>query len=98
MDALMADVTDVPGDPVTPDDEFVLLGDQGAQSITAAELALERTTISWEVVTSMSQRLPRVYTSRAVAAGIRTLTQERGSWPISRSGTATSATSRSTRS
>ena len=29
MDAVMADVTDVPGDPVTERDEFVLLGRQG---------------------------------------------------------------------
>ena len=64
----------------------------------AAELAQERTTISWEVVSTMSRRMPRVYTARAVAVGIRTLTEDRGTWRSSRSGTATSATSRSTRS
>jgi len=98
MDAVMADVTDVPGPPVTPADEFVLLGAQGGDEITAGELAQERTTISWEVVSTLSRRLPRVYTARAVAVGIRTLTEERGRWRSSRSGTATSATSRSTRS
>jgi len=98
MDAVMADVTDVPGAPVTPDDEFVLLGRQGTDEITAGELAQERTTISWEVVAAMSRRLPRVYTARAVAVGLRTLTEERGTWPSSRSGTATSAISRSMRS
>jgi alanine racemase len=98
MDAVMADVTDVPGTPVTPDDEFVLLGRQGSDEISAAELAQERTTISWEVVSTMSRRMPRVYTARAVAVGIRTLTEDRGTWRSSRSGTATSATSRSTRS
>ena len=98
MDAVMADVTDVPGPPVTPADEFVLLGAQGGDEITAVELAQERTTISWEVVAAMSRRLPRVYTARAVAVGIRTLTEDRGRWRSSRSGTATSATSRSTRS
>jgi alanine racemase len=98
MDAVMADVTDVPGPPVTVADEFVLLGAQGDEEITAGELALERTTISWEVVCAMSRRMPRVYTARAVAVGIRTLTEERGRWRSSRSGTATSATSRSTRS
>jgi len=98
MDAVMADVTDVPGPPVTPADEFVLLGAQGGDEITAGELAQERTTISWEVVAAMSRRLPRVYTARAVAVGIRTLTEERGTWRSLRSGTATSATSRSTRS
>jgi alanine racemase len=98
MDAVMADVTDVPGPPVTPADEFVLLGCQGGDEISAAELAQERTTISWEVAAAMSRRLPRVYTARALAVGIRTLSEDRGRWRSSRSGTATSATSRSTRS
>ena len=98
MDAVMADVTDVPGPPVTPDDEFVLLGEQGGARITAAELARERTTISWEVVAAMSARLPRVYTAPAATVGICTLTQDRGPWRRSRSGTATSVTSRWTRS
>ena len=98
MDAVMADVTDVPGPPVTPADEFVLLGAQGGDEITAGELAQERTTISWEIVAVMSRRLTRVYTARAVTVGIRTLTEERGRWRSSRSGTATSVTSRSTRS
>jgi alanine racemase len=98
MDAVMADVTDVPGPPVTSADEFVLLGAQGGDEITALELARERTTITWEVVAVMSRRLPRVYTARAVPVGIRTLTEDRGTWRSLRSGTATSATSRSTRS
>ena len=34
MDAVMADVTDVPGPPVDADDEFVLLGRQGDERIT----------------------------------------------------------------
>jgi Alanine racemase, C-terminal domain len=98
MDAVMADVTDVPGPPVTPDDEFVLLGEQGSDRITAAELAQERATISWEVVAAMAARLPRVYTAPAAAVGIRTLTQDRGPWRRSRSGMAISVTSRWTRS
>jgi len=98
MDAVMADVTDVPGPPITPDDEFVLLGEQGDERITADELARERTTISWEVVAGMAVRLPRVYTAPAEPVGIRTLTQDRGPWQTSRSGTATSATSRWTQS
>ena len=32
MDAVMADVTDVPGGPVTPDDEFTLIGEDGASA------------------------------------------------------------------
>jgi len=98
MDAVMADVSDVPGPPVTIDDEFVLLGEQGELEITAAELARARTTISWEVVTAMARRLTRVYDSGSATVGLRTLVDEEIGWPGSSSGTATSATSRSTRS
>jgi len=71
MDAVMADVTDIAG--VNLDDEFVLLGTQGAESITANDLARLRNTIPWEVVTSMSFRLPRVYHAGSVLMGLRTL-------------------------
>ncbi len=73
MDAVMADVTDVPGPPVGVDDEFVLLGDQGADSIPVEELARLRTTNTWETVTAMARRLTRVYHRAAVPLGIRTL-------------------------
>ena len=75
MDAVMADVTDVPGPPVGPADEFVLLGSQGAERITVEDLARLRTTNTWEVVTQMSGRLPRVYHAAAGAIGLRTLTR-----------------------
>lgn len=81
MDAVMADVTDVPGPPVTVDDEFVLLGEQGTGTITAAELARNGTTITWEVLAGMARRLPRVYYAAARVVGVRTLTDDRGSWP-----------------
>jgi len=71
MDAVMADVTDIPG--VDLDDEFVLLGRQGDDEIDANELARLRNTIPWEVVTSMSFRLPRVYHADSVLLGLRTL-------------------------
>ncbi|MBI2782041.1 MAG: alanine racemase [Chloroflexi bacterium] len=73
MDAVMADVTDVPGPPVGVNDEFVLLGIQGEERITAAEVARARGTISWEVVTSLSRRLPRVYDAASVPLETRTL-------------------------
>jgi alanine racemase len=99
MDAVMADVTDVPGAPVTVDDEFVLLGAQrgenGSDEIDAAELARLRTTIVWEVVSLMAHRLPRVYHAAAAPAGVTTLTEEVRLWSLgSSSGTGTSATSR----
>jgi alanine racemase len=78
MDAVMADVTDVPGPPVDASDEFVLLGSSAGERITAGELAHARTTNSWEVVTGMSHRLTRVYHAAAGPVGLRTLTERRG--------------------
>ncbi len=98
MDAIMFDVTDVPGPPVGVEDEFVLLGEQGSERITALELARARTTNSWEVVTTTSRRLPRVYHASAGPVGIRTLASVEGAWLESNSGTETSASLRSTRS
>lgn len=98
MDAMMVDVTDVPGPPVDQSDEFVLLGEQGDDRITAWDLAQARTTNSWEVVTTMSRRLPRVYHASAGPVGVRTLIAVEDRWLGSSFGTETSATWRSTRS
>ena len=84
MDAVMADVTDVPGRPVGVDDEFTLLGEQGGDRIDVAELARSRATISWEIVTAMSARLPRVYHAAAGPLGIRTLLGGADRWRESR--------------
>ncbi len=73
MDAVMADVTDVPGEPVTARDEFVLLGAQGDERITAFDLAAAGGTISYEVVTGMSRRLARVYHAAGSPVEVRTL-------------------------
>ena len=76
MDAVMADVTDVPGERVTVGDEFVLIGSQGPAWITAADVAAARGTNSWEVVTSLAARLPRVYHAASVPREIRTLVND----------------------
>jgi alanine racemase len=73
MDAVMADVTDLPGRPADVDDEFTLIGSQGADAITIEELARLRTTNTWETVTAMARRLPRVYHAAAVPVAVRTL-------------------------
>ena len=79
MDAVMADVTDVAGPPVDVEDEFVLIGTQGDMQISVEDLARQRTTNTWEVVTSMSARLPRVYhAATGAVVGMRTLTGWRG--------------------
>ena len=74
MDAVAADVTDVPG--VGLEDEFVLLGAQGPERIDALELARARTTIPWEIVTAMASRLPRVYDAGGAVQSVRTLAGE----------------------
>jgi alanine racemase len=98
MDAIMFDVTDVPGAPVGVDDEFVLIGEQEGDRITVLDVARARTTNSWEVVTTTSRRMPRVYHASAGAVGIRTLASVEGPWLESNSGTETSVSSRSMRS
>jgi alanine racemase len=74
MDAVSVDVTGVPD--VRADDEFVLLGAQGEDRITAAELARLRTTIPYEVLAGMATRLTRVYHASAGLLGLRTLEGE----------------------
>lgn len=58
MDQLMVDCGD---DPVEPGDEVVLFGRQGDQEIRAEEVAPWAGTIGYEVVTSVSARVPRVH-------------------------------------
>ncbi len=98
MDATMADVTDVPGPPVTIDDECTLIGAQDGAQITVRDVAQQRNTNPWEVTTSVARRVPRVYHAAAGPVGVRTLTSLEIRWPGSSFGTATSATSKSTRS
>jgi alanine racemase len=76
MDAIMVDVTDVPGPAVTIDDEFTLIGEQGGERISALEVARWGNTISYEVVTAMSGRLPRVYYAAAEAVAMRAVACE----------------------
>ena len=63
MDLTMIDVTDVPN--ARTGDEAVLLGPQegalGKDIITADEVAEKTGRISWEVLTSVSRRVPRFY-------------------------------------
>lgn len=59
MDGLTVDIGDIAG--VTYSDEFVLIGEQGGVRITAEEVAEERRTISYEVITALRSRLPRIH-------------------------------------
>ena len=68
MDLTMADVTDMDG--VQPGDEVVLLGKQGHEIISAEEMAGLADTISYEILTSISPRIPRHYLeARGLPAG-----------------------------
>jgi len=59
MDLTMTDLTDVKG--VKKDDEVVIIGRQGNESITAEELAFRSNTISYEILTTLGSRSKRTY-------------------------------------
>ena len=59
MDLTIVDVTDIP--EVIPGTEAVLIGRQGAASISANDLAAQIETISYEILTSIGPRVQRVY-------------------------------------
>ena len=59
MDQFMVDVTDI--DDVKINDEVVLMGTQGENSITADDIAKVLNTINYEVFCTLSKRVPRQY-------------------------------------
>ena len=62
MDLTMLDVGAVPEARV--EDEVVIFGRQGAESISADDLAHELSTINYEIVCDVTARVSRVYTNR----------------------------------
>jgi alanine racemase len=59
MDLTMIDLTDIV--EAGQNDEVVVLGQQGNESITADELARRANTISYEILTSLGSRAKRIY-------------------------------------
>jgi len=59
MDLTMLDVGTVPG--VQVEDEVVIFGKQGGESISADDLARMLNTINYEIVCDLTARVPRVY-------------------------------------
>ena len=58
MNMCMVDLTDIPG--VSQEDEVVLLGTQGDETLTAEQLASWCGTISYEIVSRIHPSLPRI--------------------------------------
>jgi alanine racemase len=59
MDQFVVEVTDLP--PVSAGDEAVLIGTLGEHTITAQDVADQADTISYEILTRFSARLPRLF-------------------------------------
>lgn len=59
MDLTMIDLTEVKD--VREDDEVIILGKQGEETITAQELSQKANTIPYEIMTSLGSRSKRVY-------------------------------------
>lgn len=59
MDQMVVDVSQVPA--AAAGDEVVLVGSQGGEAITAAEVARWCGSIPWEILTGISYRVPRIY-------------------------------------
>jgi alanine racemase len=60
MDLMMVDLTDVKG--AKENDEVVIMGNQGKESITAYELASRINTIPYEILTSLGNKSRKIYT------------------------------------
>jgi alanine racemase len=73
MDMCMADVTAIPD--VAPGDVVTLLGRDGAERVDADELATLADTISWEVLTAITARVPRLYLRGGEVAAVTTLNE-----------------------
>jgi alanine racemase len=63
MDMLMADVT---GLDVSPGDEVVIIGSQGAERIDVREMAAQIGTIPYEILCRIGSRIERVYEDKSI--------------------------------
>lgn len=59
MDMTLVDVTDIP--EAALGSEAVLIGKQGSEAITADEIAKKCQTISYEIMLSITKRVPKIY-------------------------------------
>lgn len=71
MDSLVVDLTDLPG--AEEGGEAVLIGRQGVEEIPADEVADAAGTISYEILTGIAPRLPRLYMRGGQVVAVQTL-------------------------
>ena len=79
MDQCLADVTDLAdsGIEVRPGDEAVLFGVQGNECISPEELAALENTINYEIICSLSKRIPRKFIRNGSEAGVSNVLLDR---------------------
>jgi alanine racemase len=63
MDQTLIDLTDMK-DEIKPGQIVTLIGTQGKKEILLTELANHADTIPWELLCSITKRVPRVYTTK----------------------------------
>ncbi|MDY0093992.1 MAG: alanine racemase [Candidatus Vecturithrix sp.] len=61
MDVMMVDITDMPAAQIS--DEVVVMGKMGTEEIAVHEIARWKQSVSYDILTNWSWRLPRVYLS-----------------------------------
>lgn len=67
MDQTVIDVTDLP-EPPAAGEEACLIGRQGGREVSIEDFSAKADTIAWEILCSITKRVPRIYlTSRATA-------------------------------
>ena len=71
MDMLALDVTKI--DNIAPGDEVVLLGEQGAGSISCEEMAGRAETIPYEIMCGVGVRVPRIFLREGRVTHVRKL-------------------------
>jgi len=71
MDMFMVDVTDI--QDVTAGDEVVLIGKQGAETISADDMAKQLDTINYEITCLVGKRVPRVYLKEGNIRAVQSL-------------------------
>lgn len=70
MDQMIVDVTEIPA--AAPGDTAVLIGKSGDEQVTVEQVAAWGGTITYEIVTRWSERLPRQYMGEASGSGVGT--------------------------